>query len=105
MANTLHIALVNVQVRPEHVEAFQEASLVNASESRKEPGVVRFDVLQDFEDPARFMLIEVFRSVAAAAAHRETAHYQSWRDAVGPMMAETRTSRKYVNVSPDDAGW
>ena len=105
MANSLHIALVNVHVRPEHVEAFRQASLMNASESRKEPGVVRFDVIQEGEDPTRFVLIEVFRSVEAAAAHRETAHYLRWRDAVNPLMAENRTNKKYLNVSPDDAGW
>lgn len=105
MANSLHIALVNAHVRPEWVEDFREATLLNASESRKEAGVVRFDVVQETEDPTRFVLIEVFRSPAAAAAHRETAHYQRWRDAVAEMMAEPRTSKKYVNVSPDDAGW
>ena len=105
MANSLHIALVDVHVLPERIEDFREASLMNASESRKEAGVVRFDVIQESEDPSRFVLIEVFRSVAAAAAHRETAHYQRWRDAVYPMMAEPRTNRKYVNVSPADAGW
>jgi (4S)-4-hydroxy-5-phosphonooxypentane-2,3-dione isomerase len=105
MANALHIALVNVHVRPEHIEGFREATLVNASESRQEPGVARFDVIQESEDPARFVLIEVFRSVAAAAAHRETPHYLRWREAVQPMMAEPRTSKKYLNVSPDDAGW
>lgn len=105
MANTLHIALVNVHVRPERVEDFRQATLVNASESRKEPGVARFDVVQESEDPTRFVLIEVFRGPAGAAAHRETAHYQRWRDTVAEMMAEPRTSKKYVNVSPDDAGW
>jgi quinol monooxygenase YgiN len=105
MANTLHIALVNAHVRPERVEDFRQATTLNATESRKEAGVVRFDVVQESEDPTRFVLIEVFRSPAAAASHRETAHYQRWRDAVAEMMAEPRTNKKYVNVSPDDAGW
>ena len=105
MANSLHIAIVHAHVRPERVEAFREASMLNASESRKEAGVLRFDLLQEAEDPTRFVFIEVFRSPAAAAAHRETAHYQRWRDTVNEMMAETRTNKKYVNVSPDDAGW
>jgi len=105
MANSLHIALVNVHVQPDKIEDFRQASLLNASESRKEPGVVRFDVIQESEDPTRFVLIEVCRSVARAAAHRGTAHYLRWRDAVNPLMAETRTNKKYVNVSPDDAGW
>jgi len=102
MANTLHIALVNAHVHPDRVEAFRQATLVNAGESRKEAGVVRFDVVQETDDPTRFVLIEVFRSPAAAAAHRETAHYQRWRDEVAPMMAEPRASKKYVNVSTDD---
>ncbi len=105
MANSLHIALVNARVRPERVEDFRQATALNAGESRKEAGVVRFDVVQEGEDPTRFVLIEVFRSPAAAAAHRETAHYLRWREAVADMMAEPRTSKKYVNVSPDDAGW
>jgi autoinducer 2-degrading protein len=105
MANTLHIALVQAHVRPERVEDFRQATTLNATESRKEAGVVRFDVVQESEDPTRFVLIEVFRSPAAAASHRETAHYLRWRDAVAEMMAEPRTNKKYVNVSPDDAGW
>jgi (4S)-4-hydroxy-5-phosphonooxypentane-2,3-dione isomerase len=105
MANTLHIAVVNVHVLPDRIEDFRAASLLNASGSRQEPGVVRFDVLQDSEDSTRFVLIEVFRDKAGAAAHRETAHYQRWRDTVAEMMAEPRAARKYVNVSPDDAGW
>jgi quinol monooxygenase YgiN len=105
MANTLHIALVNAHVHPDRVEDFRQATMLNASESRKEPGVVRFDVIEESDDPTRFVLIEVFRGVAAAAAHRETAHYQRWRDAVAEMMVEPRTSKKYVNTSPDDASW
>lgn len=102
---SLHIALVNVQVRPDRVDAFREATLVNARESRKEPGCLRFDVIQEADDPTRFVLFEVFRDVAAAAAHRETAHYQAWRDGVNDLMAAPRTNKKYVNVSPDDSGW
>jgi len=105
MANTLHIALVSAHVYPERVEDFRQATMLNASESRKEPGVVRFDVVQESEDPTRFVLSEVFRGAAGAAAHRETPHYQRWRDTVAEMMAEPRASKKYVNVSPDDAGW
>ena len=105
MSNSLHIALVHVHVKPDRVDAFREASLLNASESRREPGVKRFDVIQETEDPTRFVLVEVFRDPGAAAAHRETAHYQRWRDTVADMMAEPRTNRKYVNASPDDSGW
>jgi quinol monooxygenase YgiN len=105
MPNSLHIALVHSHVRADRIDAFRAASEVNARESRREPGVVRFDVIQETEDPTRFVFVEVFRDPAAAASHRETAHYQTWRDAVAEMMAEPRTNKKYLNVSPDDAGW
>jgi (4S)-4-hydroxy-5-phosphonooxypentane-2,3-dione isomerase len=105
MSNTLLISLVQVHVKPDQVAAFREASLANARASVQEPGIARFDVIQEREDPTRFVLIEVFRSEDAPAAHRETAHYQTWRDTVAPMMAEPRSNRKYVNVHPDDAGW
>jgi quinol monooxygenase YgiN len=105
MANELLVVHVNVHVNPDAVEVFRSATLANASASRKEPGVVRFDVVQDLEDATRFVLVEVYRDAAAAAAHKETAHYAAWRDAVAPLMAEPRSSRKFRNVSPDAAGW
>ena len=96
---------VHVHVRPEHLEAFTTASLANARASVREPGVARFDVVQQADDPTRFVLVEVYRTPAAPAAHKETAHYQAWRDAVASMMAEPRTSVKFANLFPDDAGW
>ncbi len=99
------IVLVHVHVKGECVEAFREATIENARASVKEPGVARFDVLQQEADPARFMLVEVYRSDDAPAAHKETPHYAKWRDAVADMMAEPRTSRRYVNVFPDDQEW
>ncbi len=102
---SLHILHVQVHVRPESIDAFREATLKNAQGSRAEPGVLRFDVLQDTKEPARFVLVEVYRDTAAHAAHRETAHYLAWRDAVTDMMAETRSSRTFVNVDPGDGGW
>ncbi|AKF81110.1 Quinol monooxygenase YgiN [Myxococcus fulvus] len=105
MPNSLRVVHVHVHVKPEHVDAFREATLANARESVKEPGVARFDVIQDSEDATRFVLVEVYRSAEAPAAHKDTAHYLRWRDTVAPMMAEPRTSRKYVNVFPEDAGW
>jgi quinol monooxygenase YgiN len=96
---------VHVQVRPDCVEAFQGATLQNARQSVQEPGIARFDVVQQADDPARFVLVEVYRTATAAAAHKETAHYQAWRDAVAPMMAAPRTSVKYANLFPADAGW
>jgi len=96
---------VHVHVRPESIAAFKTASLENARASVTEPGVARFDVVQQTDDPSRFVLVEVYRTPAAPAAHKETPHYLAWRDAVAPMMAEPRTSVKFVNVFPDDSGW
>lgn len=103
--NDLLVVHVDVRVKADGVEAFRTATLANASASRKEPGVVRFDVVQDLEDATRFVLVEVYRDAAAAAAHKETAHYATWRDAVASLMAEPRSSRKFRNVSPGAAEW
>jgi autoinducer 2-degrading protein len=99
------IVHVQVRVKAESVESFREATLENARNSVKESGIARFDVLQQTDDPTRFVLVEVYRNADAPARHKETAHYQTWRDAVGPMMTETRTSVKFSNVFPDDAEW
>jgi autoinducer 2-degrading protein len=99
------IVHVHVHVKPESIDAFRDASVENARSSVQEPGVARFDVIQEAGDPARFVLVEVYRSPEAAAQHKETAHYAKWRDAVAPMMAEPRTSVKYSNAFPPDAGW
>ncbi|MBI5395769.1 MAG: antibiotic biosynthesis monooxygenase [Verrucomicrobia bacterium] len=97
--------LVYVHVKPGCVEAFKAATLDNARNSVKEPGIARFDFHQQSDDPTRFVLVEVYRSVEATAAHKETAHYARWRAAVADMMAEPRKSVKYGNVFPDDSGW
>ncbi len=99
------IVHVHVHVKPDAVEAFRAASVKNATASCREPGVARFDVVQQHDDPTRFVLVEVYRSAEAAAAHKETAHYAAWRDTVAPMMAEPRQGVKYSNVFPEDAGW
>jgi len=96
---------VQVRVKPESVEAFRRATLENAKQSVEEPGVVRFDVVQRADDATRFVLIEVYRDEQAPALHKSTAHYAAWRDAVADMMAEPRTSQKYLNLFPDDGGW
>jgi len=96
---------VHVHVKPDCVEAFKAATLKNARQSIREPGIARFDVVQQADDPTRFVLVEVYRTQDAPAAHKETKHYQVWRDAVAPMMAEPRTSVKFANVFPEDAGW
>jgi autoinducer 2-degrading protein len=105
MAGSLLVVHVHVHVKPGGEEVLRSASLANAEASRREPGVVRFDLLSDREDSTRFVLVEVYRDAAAAAAHKETAHYASWRDAVADVMAEPRRSARYVNLSPGDAGW
>lgn len=99
------IVHVNVVVKPEHVDAFRDATLANARESVKEPGIARFDVVQQSDDPTRFVLVEVYRTADDSARHKETEHYATWRDTVAPMMAEPRSSTKYTNCYPDDAGW
>ncbi len=92
---------VTVRVKPEAVEAFREATMVNARASVTEPGIARFDVLQDRDVPTTFVLVEIYRSVDAPAAHKETEHYKRWRDTVAGMMAAPRTSVKYASVYPD----
>lgn len=101
----MHVLIVQIHVKPEAVTAFKEAIEDNAANSRKEPGVVRFDVLQQVEDPTRFLLVEVYRTPADHASHRETPHYNRWREAVVDMMAEDRIGTKYVNLSPADEVW
>jgi len=96
---------VHIHVKPESVEAFKTATLANARESIKEPGVLRFDVVQQQDDLTRFVLIEVYRDANANAAHKETKHYSVWRDTAASMMAEPRTSVKFTNVFPADADW
>lgn len=96
---------VHVQVKPECVEAFKAATLANARASVQEPGIARFDIVQQADDPTRFVLVEAYRTADAPARHKETAHYATWRDAVAPMMAVPRSSVKFGNAFPEDAGW
>ena len=99
------IVHVHVHVKPESVEAFKRVTLANAKASIHEPGIARFDILQQQEDPTHFVFVEVYRTPDAPAAHKETKHYQTWRDAVAPLMAEPRSSSKFSNLFPDDHGW
>ncbi len=96
---------VYVHVKPESVEAFKAATVENAVNSRQEPGIARFDVVQQVDDPTRFILVEAYRDDEAPARHKETPHYQTWRDTVAPMMAEPRTNTKSRNISPEDSSW
>ena len=102
---SLLIVHVHVRVKPESIEAFKAATLANARASVQEAGIARFDVCQQADDATRFVLVEVYHNAAAPAAHKETAHYATWRDTVAPMMAEPRSSVKYANVFPADEGW
>ena len=97
------ILIVNLRVKAEHLEAFRLATAENARNSAQEPGIVRFDFLQQSEDPTRFALIEVYRDAEAPAKHRETAHYKNWVAKVPNMLAEERTRTFYSNVFPADA--
>ena len=101
----MFIVHVHVHVKSESIEAFRAATLENAKNSVQEPGVVRFDVIQQKDDPTRFVLVEVYRTPDDPARHKETDHYQTWRDTVANLMAEPRSSVKYANIFPDDPGW
>jgi quinol monooxygenase YgiN len=103
--NSLLLVHVDIAVLPEQLDAFLTATEENAVASRDEPGIARFDVLSDRADPTHIVLVEIYRDDAAAAAHKDTAHYQRWRDTVAPMMARPRQATRYVNTSPDDAAW
>ena len=95
---------VNIQVKPDCVERFIEATKENAGNSLNEPGIARFDLIQQQDDPTRFVLVEVYRDAAAPLRHKETAHYTRWRDTVETMMAAPRSSTKYTTVYPDESG-
>jgi autoinducer 2-degrading protein len=101
----LFIVQVSVHVKPDRIDAFRAETIDNARHSVEEPGVARFDVLQQSDEPTRFLLVEAYRSADAAAAHKETLHYQRWRDTVAGMMAEPRSSVKFENVFPSDESW
>ena len=101
----MHIVHVFIHVKPESIEAFKAASEDNARNSMLEPGIVRFDVIQQAGDLCRFVLVEVYKSREDQPRHRETAHYARWRDAVESMMAEPRYAVIYTNVYPDEKGW
>jgi quinol monooxygenase YgiN len=101
----MHIVHVHVHVKPEFIEGFRQATLENARNSVKESGNVRFDVIQQADDPTRFVLIEIYRTAEASAAHKEKPHYKLWRDAVMKMMAEPRQGVRYTNIFPEDTNW
>ena len=101
----MFIVHVFIHVKPDHLEEFRQATLANVKNSLQEPGIARFDFLADTDDSNRFILVEVYRTPEDAQKHKETAHYQVWRDRVAPMMASPRTNIKLSNIQPDDTGW
>jgi quinol monooxygenase YgiN len=101
----MHIVHVFIHVKPERLAEFREATLDNVTNSLQEPGIARFDFLQQADDPNRFLLVEVYRDEQAVARHKETAHYNRWREAVEPLLAEPRTRVVYQNIQPGDNGW
>ena len=101
----MFIVHVFVSVKPDRVEDFVKATLQNASNSINEEGIARFDVVQQMNDPTKFVLIEVYRTDQDPALHKETAHYQKWRDSVADMMAQPRSNLKYTNIHPLEPGW
>ena len=101
----MYIVHVFIRVHPDQIESFKTASIENARHSLQEPGVGRFDFVQQSDAADRFVLVEAYRTPEDAAKHKETAHYLKWRDTVAPMMAEPRSSIRYSNIYPTDDGW
>jgi quinol monooxygenase YgiN len=98
----MHVVHVHVHVKADCVEAFKQATIANARESRRELGIAQFDCFQRQDDPTRFILVEAYRDPGAPARHKETPHYQTWRNAVESMLAEPRSSVTLSPVSPDE---
>ena len=101
----MYIVHVFIELKPAAVEEFKAASIDNAANSLKEPGVARFDLIQEVDDPSRFVLLEVYRSKNDAALHKETKHYDRWRETVESMMVEPRSRIIYQNIHPSDTAW
>ena len=101
----MHILIVQARVKAEFIDAFKQATAINAASSAKEPGIAGFDFLQQQDDPQKFVLYEVYRDPSAPAKHKETAHYHAWVEQVGPMFEEPRTRAFYTNVFPADEAW
>jgi quinol monooxygenase YgiN len=99
------IVNVHVRVKPEFSEAFEAATLANARASVQEPGIARFDILRDQNDPQHFLLTEVYRTPEAPAQHKETEHYRIWKETVAGMMSSPRTKEIFENIFPDETGW
>lgn len=101
----MHIVHVAIRVKAEYIEEFKKATMENSRCSLQEAGVARFDVLQQQEDPASFLLAEAYYTAEDQLRHRETEHFKKWKTVTGVMLAEQYTFIKYNNVCPDDKGW
>ena len=101
----MYIVHVHIRVKTEFIESFKDISIENARNSRQEPGIARFDVIQQVDDPSCFELIEVYRTQADPAKHKETAHYNKWRELAEPMLVEPRSRTIYENLFPADKDW
>ena len=100
----MHIVHVHIHVDADRLEEFRKATFENARNSLQEPGVLRFDVLQEADDPTRFVLVEIYRTPEDQGKHRDTAHYKAWRASVDSMMAEPRTGVRLTKIFPPDEG-
>jgi quinol monooxygenase YgiN len=101
----MHIVEVFIHVKPDRIREFEAATLENARNSLKEPGIARFDVLRQADDPTRFVLLEAYRSAEDPARHKQTDHYNRWQQIAEPLMAEPRTRIVYASVFPTDQDW
>jgi len=101
----MNIVHVFVAVKPDRIQDFKKATLANARASVQENGIAQFDVLQEADDPSRFLLVEVYRTKDDPARHKETAHYNQWKESVTEMMVSPRTKKVYDNIFPDENGW
>ncbi|WP_165244903.1 putative quinol monooxygenase [Paludisphaera soli] len=98
----MFVVIANIQVKPECVEAFRAACVENSRNSLQEPGCLRFDVLQQHDDPTKFALFEIYRRPEDLGLHKETAHYAAWAEQAAAMQAGARSSAKYAKVYPED---
>ena len=101
----MYILHVHVHVKPAHLDEFKQATNLNAANSRQEPGVARFDVIQQVDDPTRFILMEAYYSAEGYKQHKETAHFHTWNTQVTDWMFEPRTRTVFANISPEDQDW
>lgn len=101
----MHVVIVNIHIKADKIDVFKNLTIENARNSLMEPGIIRFDFLQQSEDPSRFALVEVYRTPEDQLLHRETKHYQEWRNNVDYLQLEARVGTKYINVYPEESEW